>query len=129
MLKPLFLAAALASAAVFTGCASMQAPSPQMTENLQQLQNRAWIATQIGNTEIKAPPAAHSLPSIQFDEASKRVSGSDSCNRIMGAYTAGHDTLQLSQMASTLGELSETDAAVVAQLLAKPATRGVSHNV
>ncbi len=101
MLKPLFLAAALASAAVFTGCASMQAPSQQMTENLQQLQNRAWIATQIGNTEIKAPPAAHSLPSIQFDEASKRVSGSDGCNRIMGAYTAGHDTLQLSQMAST----------------------------
>lgn len=35
----------------------------------------------------------------------------------------------LSQMASTLGELSETDAAVVAQLLAKPATRGVSRNV
>ena len=35
----------------------------------------------------------------------------------------------LSQMASTLGELSETDAAVVAQLLAKPATRGASRNV
>ena len=35
----------------------------------------------------------------------------------------------LSQMASTLGELSATDAAVVAQLLAKPATRGVSRNV
>ena len=35
----------------------------------------------------------------------------------------------LSQMASTLGELSETDAAVVAKLLAKPATRGVSRHV
>lgn len=100
MLKPLFLAAALASAAALTGCQSMQVP-PQMTENLQQLQNRSWIATHIGNTEIKASPAARSVPSIQFDEASKRVSGSDGCNRIMGAYTAGHDTLQLSQMAST----------------------------
>ncbi|CAH0297128.1 hypothetical protein SRABI130_04551 [Pseudomonas sp. Bi130] len=35
----------------------------------------------------------------------------------------------LSQMASTLGELSETDAAVVTQLLANPATRGESRNV
>ena len=35
----------------------------------------------------------------------------------------------LSQMASTLGELSETDAAVIAQLLAKPAIRGISRNV
>lgn len=35
----------------------------------------------------------------------------------------------LSQMASTLGELSETDAAVIAQLLANPATRGESHHV
>jgi len=35
----------------------------------------------------------------------------------------------LSQMANTLGELSETGAAVVAQLLAKPTTRGVSRNV
>ena len=68
MLKPLFLAAALASAAALTGCQSMQAP-PQMTENLQQLQNRSWIATHIGNTEIKASPAARSVPSIQFDEA------------------------------------------------------------
>ncbi|MEX5493202.1 hypothetical protein ABFV51_08350 [Pseudomonas asgharzadehiana] len=34
----------------------------------------------------------------------------------------------LSQMANTLGELSETDAAVVARLLAKPTTPGVSRN-
>lgn len=34
----------------------------------------------------------------------------------------------LSQMANTLGELSEKDAAVVAQLLAKPTTPGVSRN-
>ncbi|MCU0211435.1 MULTISPECIES: hypothetical protein [Pseudomonas] len=35
----------------------------------------------------------------------------------------------LSQMASTLGELSETDAAMIAQLLANPATRGESRHV
>jgi len=35
----------------------------------------------------------------------------------------------LSQMARTLGDLSETDAAVVSQLLAAPATRGKSRYV
>jgi hypothetical protein len=35
----------------------------------------------------------------------------------------------LSQMANTLGELSKTDAAVVAQLLANPETRGEARNV
>lgn len=35
----------------------------------------------------------------------------------------------LSQRASTLGELNETDAAVVAQLLATPATGGESRHV
>lgn len=32
----------------------------------------------------------------------------------------------LSQMASTLGDLSDTDVAVISQLLATPATRGAS---
>jgi heat shock protein HslJ len=100
MLKNLLLVAALGSAAAFTGCESMQT-SPHMTENLQLLQNRTWIATQIGGTAIKTAPNARNIPSIQFDEASKRVSGSDGCNRIMGAYTAGNDTLLLSQLAST----------------------------
>lgn len=34
----------------------------------------------------------------------------------------------LSQMASTLGDLSETDVAVISQLLATPATRGTSRH-
>ncbi|MDF2795700.1 MAG: hypothetical protein K0S85_3453 [Pseudomonas orientalis] len=34
----------------------------------------------------------------------------------------------LSQMASSLGELSATDAAVISQLLASPVTRGGSHH-
>ena len=34
----------------------------------------------------------------------------------------------LSQMASTLGDLSATDAAVISQVLARPATRGESRH-
>lgn len=34
----------------------------------------------------------------------------------------------LSQMASTLGDLSDTDAAVISQVLARPAARGPHHD-
>ncbi|MFJ4249366.1 hypothetical protein [Pseudomonas sp. NPDC089741] len=34
----------------------------------------------------------------------------------------------LSQMASTLGDLSDTDAAVISQVLARPAARGPRHD-
>ena len=100
MLKPLLLMVALGLAVIFTGCESMPSSS-HVTENLQQLQNRTWIATQIATTTIQTTPSANHIPSIQFDEATKRVSGSDGCNRIMGSYTAGTDTLQLSQLATT----------------------------
>lgn len=100
MFKQLLLITALGSAAIFTGCESMPA-SPHTTENLQQLQNRTWVATHIGNAVLINTPNLHNIPSIQFDEATKRVSGSDGCNRIMGGYTADNDKLQLSEMAST----------------------------
>lgn len=100
MLKQLLLMATLGSAVIFTGCETMPT-SPQVVENLQLLQNRTWIATQIGATAIKTAPTANNIPSIQFDGATLRVSGSDGCNRIMGTYVAAKDTLQLSQLGST----------------------------
>lgn len=101
MLKPLCLALAMSSVALLAGCETMPKTTAESTENLQLLQNRTWIATQIGNTVIQTSPQARNIPSIQFDEATKRVSGADGCNRIMGSYSVKRDTLQLSQMAST----------------------------
>lgn len=100
MSKKIVLAAALASAALFSGCESAQT-TQKTANNLQLLQNKTWIATQIGNTEIKTPPSSHSVPSIRFDGATQHVSGSDGCNRLAGAYAAGTDSLQLSQLVST----------------------------
>ena len=65
-----------------------------------QLQNRTWVLTHIGNTEIKSKPNQQ-IPSLQFDAATQRVNGTDGCNRIMGSYQAGRDTLMLSQMTGT----------------------------
>lgn len=103
MLKQLVIICALGSAAILSGCQSSlpSAADVQTAQSLQLLQNRTWIATKIGNTEIKKTPQAHNIPSLQFDEATKNVSGSDGCNRLVGAYAAGRDTLQLSQMAGT----------------------------
>ncbi|UUS58071.1 MULTISPECIES: META domain-containing protein [Acinetobacter] len=101
MLKQIFVAATLVSTLVVTGCESMPAQDNTITENLNLLQNRTWIATQIGNTPIKTAPNAHNIPSIQFDAASKRVSGADGCNRIMGGYNAGKDTITFGPIAAT----------------------------
>ena len=102
MLKKLFAVGMIGAAIAFSGCETTPSASTTIeTANLVQLQNRTWIATQIGNTEIKTAPTAHNIPSLQFDAATKHVSGADGCNRIMGSYEAGRDTLVLGQMAGT----------------------------
>ena len=102
MLKKFFAVGILGAAIALTACQSTpNAASNIEAANLVQLQNRTWIATYIGNTEIKTAATARNIPSLQFDAASKRISGADGCNRIMGSYEAGRDTLILSQMAGT----------------------------
>lgn len=102
MLKKFFAVGILGAAIALTACQSTpNAASNIEAANLVQLQNRTWIATYIGNTEIKTVATARNIPSLQFDAASKRISGADGCNRIMGSYEAGRDTLVLSQMAGT----------------------------
>jgi copper homeostasis protein (lipoprotein) len=102
MLKKVTAIAMFVSALAITGCQTTpDQTSSQAVENLQQLQNRTWIVTHIGSTEITTAPTTRNIPSLQFDAATQRVSGADGCNRIMGSYTAGKDTLNLSQMAGT----------------------------
>lgn len=102
MLKKMFAVGILGATIAFSGCQTTPNAAYNIeAANLVQLQNRTWIATYIGNTEIKTAPTAHNIPSLQFDAATKRVSGADGCNRIMGIYEAGRDTLTLSQMAGT----------------------------
>ena len=102
MLKNLLTISIIGAALAFTGCETVPNASTTIeTANLIQLQNKTWVATHIGNSEIKTAPSAHNIPSLQFDAATKRVTGTDGCNRIMGSYEAGRDTLILSQMAGT----------------------------
>ena len=102
MLKKLLAISIISAALAVTGCETVPNASATIeTANLIQLQNKTWIATHLGNTGIKTAPTAHTIPSLQFDAATKRVTGADGCNRIMGSYEAGRDTLVLNQMAGT----------------------------
>lgn len=101
MLKQCIIASCLATTVLFTGCQTMNndQSSSTATVNVLKLENRTWITTQIGHTAI--PSTATQVPRLQFDSATKRVSGTDSCNRIMGSYETKEDQLSLSQMAGT----------------------------
>ncbi len=102
MLKKLLAISIITATLAVTGCETVPNASATIeTANLIQLQNKTWITTHLGNTEIKTAPTAHNIPSLQFDAATKRVTGADGCNRIMGSYEAGRDTLVLNQMAGT----------------------------
>lgn len=100
MLKKILITATLGATLAFTGCASTQSATKK-AESLTLLQNKTWILTHIGATEFKTDPSAHNVPSIQFDEATQRVSGADGCNRIMGSYTTDGHKLTLGQLAGT----------------------------
>ena len=102
MLKKLLAMGLISASVAFTGCQSIADGVSNIEKaNLEQLQNRTWIVTHIGNNAISTSPTARNIPSLQLDSASNRVSGADGCNRIMGGFKAGRDTLSFSQMAGT----------------------------
>ena len=104
MLKKLCAVAILGTSVIMTACSNnpvTSTPSETITQsNLLQLQQSTWILTHLGNMQVTTKPSTTNIPSLQFSNDG-RVSGADGCNRIMGSYNAGRDTLSLSQMAST----------------------------
>jgi heat shock protein HslJ len=102
MLKKLLAISILSSTLAIVGCQSTPSSSANMTTtNLTLLQSTTWVATKIGNSAIIYNNDASNRASLKFDEATHRVSGTDGCNRLMGSYQAGKDTLVFDQMAST----------------------------
>ena len=99
MFKPIFAAAVLSSAVLFTACATT--PSTPQQETLTLLQDKTWVLTYIGSKEFNNSPTAHNAPSIRFDSASARMSGADGCNRLMGGYNINADKISLNEIATT----------------------------
>lgn len=104
MLKKLCAVAILGTSLVMTACSNnpvSSTPSETITQsNLLQLQQATWILTHLGNMQVATKPSTLNIPSLQLS-SDGRVSGADGCNRLMGSYSAGRDTLSLSQLATT----------------------------
>lgn len=104
MLKKIFALSLVGASLAMTACSSTPvttSPSETITQsNLLQLQHGTWILSHIGALQVTTKPSTLNIPSLQFGNDG-RVSGADGCNRLMGSYTAGRDTLNFSQMAGT----------------------------
>ncbi|MFW2121436.1 META domain-containing protein [Acinetobacter ursingii] len=113
MLKHWIISTGLISCLTITGCAATtSAPtksiakatpsaSSQSQSQSQQptlLYQQHWVATEINGFQVES---SEKTPQIQFDSSSKRFSGSDGCNQIMGSFNTADDHLSFGQIAST----------------------------
>jgi heat shock protein HslJ len=97
MLKTiLFPSCAILTIAV-AGCTTMQNPSTE--RNLNGLQAKNWVLSEIDGVKLTTDSSKSILPSIQFDN--EQVSGSDGCNRYMGGYAVQGTEIKFSNLAST----------------------------
>lgn len=124
MFKKSLTVSLLGATLAFVGCQSLPGSSQP---NQAQLQNKTWVATKIGNTALITDPSERNIASLQFDEATKRVTGSDSCNRLTGSFKAGKNTISFSQVAST--RMACLNNANVDQLFNKALTQVTNYKV
>lgn len=99
MLKAIISSTLIASTLLVVGCATTPS-ADQQAKNLSLLQNKNWVLTHIGATELKTDPKSRNIPSIQFG-SDLRVSGADGCNRLMGQYAIKGQQITLGQLGST----------------------------
>lgn len=96
--KPLIAAIILSSSLAFVGCQST--PSTPAKNQLDLLQNTTWLATKIADSVLVDHHDLGHQASLKFDQ-SNRVTGTDSCNRLMGSYQADHTSIRLDQLSTT----------------------------
>ncbi|MDM1756031.1 MULTISPECIES: META domain-containing protein [Acinetobacter] len=97
MLKSVLISSCAVLTLSMAGCATMSNPSTE--RNLNDLQNKNWVVSELYGTKLAADPTQSDVPSIQFNN--ERVSGSDGCNRFMGGYAVKGTQIQFSNLAST----------------------------
>lgn len=101
--SPVKTTAILALAALLGACS----PSPQEQEtvsapSVDDVITKNWLLVSLNGNKITALPADAKVPSLAFDSAEKRVSGSSGCNRFMGGYSLDNNALAFKQLASTM---------------------------
>ncbi|EPF74657.1 META domain-containing protein [Acinetobacter rudis] len=97
MLKTILTSSCSVLTLTMVGCATMSNPSTE--RNLNELQGKNWVLSEIYGTKIATNSAQSDVPSIQFDNVS--VSGSDGCNRFGGGYAVKGTEIKFSNFASS----------------------------
>lgn len=97
MLKSITLATCACITLGMIGCATTS--NPATDRNLDKLQNKNWVASEIQGVKLEADPNNSNVPTITFDDT--RVSGSDGCNQFMGGYAVQKTKIQFSNLATT----------------------------
>jgi copper homeostasis protein (lipoprotein) len=71
------------------------------------LEGRSWKLTHLTGVRVPSVPAPRE-PALEFDAATRRVSGCGGCNRIGGSYEVTGDRLRIGPLASTMMYCEET---------------------
>ncbi|MBV8282015.1 MAG: META domain-containing protein [Candidatus Eremiobacteraeota bacterium] len=84
-------------------CQSSPQSSPEQpdTRPAAALAGTHWTLTRLNGEAVTADPEKKA-PYIELDDASKRLSGSGGCNRLLGSYEVDGSTLHFKQVASTM---------------------------
>lgn len=96
MLKNTLILSGLIASVSMVGCASV---NPSTERNLNQLQNKNWVLSQLGGTAYKADPNQSSVPQITFNNL--QMSGTDGCNSFNGGYAVKGQKIKFSSISST----------------------------
>jgi copper homeostasis protein (lipoprotein) len=85
------------------------------------LESTSWRLSSLAGQPLSSADATHA-PTLMFDAAEKRVSGSGGCNRITGSYNVNGDKLDFGPIASTKmacpQPIMDTESAFLRQLSA-----------
>lgn len=78
-----------------------QAPQTPAARPNVALTGTHWTLTRLNGDVVTTEPGK-AAPYIELDDASKRLSGSGGCNRLLGSYDGEGSSLRFRQMASTM---------------------------
>ena len=99
MFKIILVTSLAVSTLAIVGCSTTY-HSTQQQKNLNLLQNKTWIMTQIGATEYKTNPNTHNAPSLYFG-TDLQLNGADGCNRLVGNYAVKNHQISFGPLVSS----------------------------
>jgi len=97
----LFAALLLIAPLALAQATPQQTPPPSESQPATPLAGTHWTLTRLNGEAVTSTPGK-TAPYIELDDASRRLSGSGGCNRLLGSYELDGSSLRFRQTASTM---------------------------